>query len=129
MEWHLRPFIAGTWVAGLLIGLSFVSTAAHAEARQVGGNKATWDKACNADKNCMPVGDLGDGINGYFVHDGNGGGTAVYCDDNNCAAEREMKPTKAAVQILQQPAGEIGGAIGSKSATGKESPAMLLNMH
>ncbi|HJR21601.1 MAG TPA: hypothetical protein VJ822_08280 [Dongiaceae bacterium] len=129
MEWHLRPFIAGTWVAGLLIGLSFVSTAALAEARQVGGNKAVWDKACQKNSNCMPVGDIGGGINGYFVHDGKGGGTSVYCDDNNCAADREIRPTKDAVQILQQPASEIGGAIGSKAATGKESPAMLLNMH
>jgi hypothetical protein len=128
MEWHLRPFIASTWVAGLLIASSLVSTVAHAEARQVGGNKATWDKACLKSNDCMPVGDIGGGINGYFVHDGNGGGTAVYCDDNNCAAAREIRPTKDAVQILQQPAGGIGGAIGAKAATGHETPAMLLNM-
>ena len=129
MECRLRPFAVGIWMVGLSLGLGLASPHAHAEARQVGGNKATWDRACKADKNCMPVGDLGDGINGYFVHDGNGGGTAVYCDDNNCAAERTMKPAKDAVQILQQPAGEIGGVIGSKAVTGKESPATLLNMH
>jgi hypothetical protein len=33
------------------------------------------------------------------------------------------------VQVLQQPAGEIGGALGSKAATGQGSRAMLLNMH
>lgn len=125
---RLRPFIVCTWMVGLNLGLGLASPHAHAEARQVGGDKATWDKACKADNNCMPFGDLGDGINGYFVHDGNGGGTAVFCDDNNCAAERQIKPTKDAVQILQQPASTIGGAIGSKAATGKESPAMLLNM-
>jgi hypothetical protein len=128
MEWRLRPFIAGTWAAGLLIGLSFVSTAAQAEARQVGGNKAVWDKACQKDKDCMPIGDLGNGVNGYFVHDGNGGGTSVWCTNTKCAADRQIKPTKNAVQILQQPASEIGGAIGAKAATGNESPAMLLNM-
>lgn len=129
MEWHLRPFIAGTWAIGLALGLSLATSVAHAEARQVGGNKATWDKACQKSKDCMPVGDIGGGINGYFVHDGKGGGTSVYCDNNNCAADREIKPTKDAVQILQQPTGEIGGAIGGKAATGNESPAMLLNMN
>lgn len=128
MEWHLRPFVAGTWAVGLILGLSLATSVAHAEARQVGGNKATWDKACQKSANCMPVGDLGNGVNGYFVHDGKGGGTSVWCDDNNCAADREIKPTKDAVQILQQPASQIGGAIGAKAATGNESPAMLLNM-
>jgi hypothetical protein len=128
MEWHLRPLIAGTWAAGLLIGLSLVSSTALAEARQVGGNKGTWDKACQKNSNCMPVGDLGGGVNGYFVHDGNGGGTSVWCDDNNCVADRQIKPSKDAVQILQQPASQIGGAVGGKAATDNESPAMLLKM-
>ena len=116
VEWHLRPFVAGTWVAGLLIGLSVVSSAAYAEARQVGGNKAVWDKACKTDKNCMPFGDVGNGRNGYFVHDGNGGGTAVWCNDNKCAAERQIKPSKEAAQILQLPASQVGGAIGLMAA-------------
>ena len=128
MEWHMRPHIAGTWAAGLLIALSLVSSTAFAEARPVGGNKAIWDKACQKDKDCMPFGDVGGGRNGYFVHDGNGGGTAVWCDDNNCAAEREIKPGKNAVQILEQPASELGSATGGKQATGKESPTLLLNM-
>lgn len=128
MEWHLRPFIAASWAIGLALGLGLTSSLAHAEARQVGGNKATWDKACQKSNDCMPFGDVGNGRNGYFVHDGNGGGTAVWCTDTKCAADRQIKPTKDAVQILQQPAGEIGGAIGGKAATGNESPAMLLNM-
>lgn len=128
MEWHLRPLIVGTWAAGMLIGLSLASSTALAEARPVGGNKATWDKACQSNADCMPFGDVGDGRNGYFVHDGNGGGTSVWCDDDNCAAVRQSKPGKDAVQILQQPASQIGGAVGGKATTGNESPAMLLNM-
>ena len=124
MERHLRARIAGTFAAGLLIGLSLVSSTALAEARQVGGNKSTWDKACQKNKDCMPVGDLGGGVNGYFVHDGKGGGTSVWCDDNNCVADRQVKPSKEAVGILQQPASALSG----KPASGKESPAMLLNM-
>jgi hypothetical protein len=120
--------MAATWAVGLVLGIGLTSSLAHAEARQFGGDKATWDKACQKNKNCMPIGDLGGGINGYFVHDGNGGGTSVWCDDNNCVADRPVKPTKNAVQILQQPAGLIGGAIGGKAATGNESPATLLNM-
>ena len=82
MEWLPRPrrtaTIAATCAAGLLIGLSLVSSPALAEARQVGGDKATWDKACLKSKDCMPFGDVGGGRNGYFVHDGNGGGTRSY---------------------------------------------------
>jgi hypothetical protein len=125
MKSHLRSRIAGSFAAGLLISVSLFSSTALAEARQVGGDKATWDKACQSNANCMPVGDLGGGINGYFVHDGNGGGTSVWCDDNNCVADRRpIKPAKDAVQILQQPVSKVGG----QPAQGNESPAMLLNM-
>src|SRR5688500_12500535 len=99
MEWHLRPLTAGTWAAGMLIGISLVSSTALAEARPVSGDKGTWDKACQKSANCMPFGDVGGGLNGYFVHDGNGGGTAVWCNDTRCAAERQSKPGKDAVQV------------------------------
>lgn len=129
MDWlpHARTTAprTATFAAGLLIGLSLISSAAFAEAREVGGNKASWDKACNKSKDCMPVGDLGNGINGYFVHDGKGGGTSVWCDDNNCVADRP-KPSKDAAQILQQPALQMNG--NAKPMTGNETPAMLLNL-
>jgi hypothetical protein len=133
MEKHLRSRItatrAGTFAACLFIGLGLASPAALAEARQVGGDKATWDKACLKSKDCMPIGDLGGGVNGYFVHDGKGGGTAVWCDDNNCVADRRpMTPAKDAVQVLQQPSLQMSGAAGSTSAAGGESPAALLGM-
>ncbi|GAB2175894.1 hypothetical protein [Dongia sp. agr-C8] len=129
MVCNLRPRNAAALAAGLLIGLCLASSTALAEARQVGGTRATWDKACQKNKDCMPVGDLGGGVNGYFVHDGKGGGTSVWCDDNNCVADRRpIKPRKDAVQLLQQPALPMGGANGGKPATGSESPAMLLEM-
>ncbi len=124
-----RTTRAGTFAAGILIGLSLVSSAALAKARPVGGDKATWDRVCQADKDCMPFGDVGGGRNGYFVHDGNGGGTAVWCDDNNCAAERQpMKPAKDAVQILEQPVLQMEGATGGKAATANQDPAALLDL-
>lgn len=127
MEWNLRPRIAAATAVGLLIGLSLASSAALAEARQVGGTKATWDKACQKNKDCMPVGDLGGGVNGYFVHDGKGGGTSVWCADNNCVADRP-KPSKDAVQILQQAALQMDGKTAGTPATGAETPALLLNL-
>ncbi|WP_395022722.1 hypothetical protein [Dongia sp.] len=129
MEWFSRPRIAGSFAAGLVIGLSLVSTTALAEVRQVGGTKANWDKACQSNKDCMPVGDLGGGVNGYFVHDGKGGGTSVWCNDNKCVADhRPIKPGRDAVQILQQPTLQMGGAGGVKQPTGGESPATLLDL-
>lgn len=128
MKVKLRAVVGTAIVAVAAMSLS---ATAMAEARQVGGNKATWDKACQKSKDCMPIGDLGGGVNGYFVHDGKGGGTPVWCDANNCAAGREVKPTRDAVRILEQPADQLGAAVGKKqpALTGNEDPATLLRMN
>ncbi len=129
MQPKLRVIAGKTLPATLALGLALASNLAHAEARQVGGNKATWDKACQKSSNCMPVGDVGGGVNGYFVHDGNGGGTSVWCDNNNCVADRTVKLPKDAARLLQEPVGQLGGAATTKPLTGNETPAMLLKLN
>jgi hypothetical protein len=94
MAWKLRPFSVAASAAGLVLGLSIASSAAHAEARQVGGTKAVWDKACVKSTSCLPVGDLGDGVSGYSVINPDGSDTNVYCNKNRCVAEAPPAPAR-----------------------------------
>jgi hypothetical protein len=123
MERKLRPLTAAALAAGPIFGLSLASSLAHAEARPVGGNKAVWDKACMKSSSCLPVGDLGNGVDGYSVVNPDGSETNVYCNATRCAGEdgpapqRQVpKPSKAIVQALAG-ANQLGGAATTNQQT------------
>lgn len=114
MKWELRPFTAAVLAAGLVFGLSLASPLAYAEARQVG----------------LPVGDLGNCVNGYSVVNPDGSETSVYCNDTRCVGEdgpapaRQVpKPSKAVIGALAAN-GQLSGATTGKqaSAAGKPDP-------
>lgn len=129
MKTQLRAVFRASLPFAAALAMGLASSIAHAEARQVGGNKATWDKACQKSKDCMPVGDVGNGVNGYFVHDGNGGGASVWCTDTKCVADRGTSPKTAAQDMQQHPAALSGSASQPAPAlTGNETPAALLKL-
>lgn len=96
MAWGLRPAIVGVAAAGLFLGLTLATSTAHASARPVKGNASAWDQACAKSPASMPVGDLGNGVNGYVVTNGDSSGTVVCCNSKRCTGEDELAPQREA---------------------------------
>jgi hypothetical protein len=123
MEWSLRPFnVAAATAALILVG----SSIAHAEARQVGGTKAVWDKACVKSTSCLPVGDLGDGVSGYSVINPDGSDTNVYCNKNRCVAEDPPAPARQVPKPNQAVLDGLAGMGQLSGASGKPDPLKVI---
>lgn len=123
MEWKLRPFNAAAATAALIL---IASSAAHAEVRQVGGTKAVWDKACVKSTSCLPVGDLGNGVNGYSVVNPDGSETNVYCNKSRCAAEDGPAPARQVPKPNQAMLDGLAGLGQLSSASGKPDPLKVI---
>jgi hypothetical protein len=126
MERKLRPFGVAASAAALVLGLSIASSSAHAEARQVGGTKAVWDKACVKSTSCLPVGDLGNGVNGYSVINPDGSETNVYCNKSRCVGEDGPAPARQVPKPNQAVINGLAGAGQLSSATGKPDPLKVI---
>jgi hypothetical protein len=126
MERKLRPFGVAAPAAALVLGLSIASSSAHAEARQVGGTKAVWDKACVKSTSCLPVGDLGNGVNGYSVINPDGSETNVYCNKSRCVGEDGPAPARQVPKLNQAVINGLAGAGQLSSATGKPDPLKVI---
>ena len=126
MEWKLRPFGVAASAAALVLGVSIASPIAHAEARQVGGTKAVWDKACAKSSSCLPVGDLGSGVNGYSVYNPDGSETSVYCNKTRCVAEDGPVPARQVPKPNQAVIDGLAGTGQLSSGTGKPDPLKVV---
>jgi len=125
MEWRLRPFSVAA-SAALILAASFASSVAHAEARQVGGTKAVWDKACMKSSSCLPVGDLGNGVNGYSVVNPDGSETNVYCNKSRCVGEDGPAPARQVPKPNQVVLDGLAGTGQLSSAAGKPDPLKVI---
>jgi hypothetical protein len=127
MASELRPFgVATSMVALVLIGVGITSSKAHAEVRQVGGTKAVWDKACVKSTSCLPVGDLGDGVNGYSVINPDGSDTNVYCTKTKCVAEDPPAPARQMPKSNQAVIDGLAGTGQLSSTTDKPDPLKVI---
>ena len=126
MEWKLRPFSVAASAAVLVLGVSIASSIAHAEARQVGGTKAVWDKACMKSSSCLPVGDLGNGVNGYSVVNPDGSETNVYCNKSRCVGEDGPAPARQVPKPNQAVLDGLAGMGQLSSASGEPDPLKVI---
>ncbi len=89
-----------------------------------------WGKACTNSSSCLPVGDLGNGINGYSVVDSEGSGTSACCSSKRCVGEDGPAPARQVPKPSQAILGalaaddQLGGATTStqSKAAGKPDP-------
>jgi hypothetical protein len=125
--WKLRLSIIASAVG---MGLVSVSLPVAAEVRQVGGTKAVWDKACMKSSSCLPVGDLGNGVNGYSVVNPDGSETSVYCNDQRCVGEEGPAPArevpKPSKPLLDALAGKVGSATSQQTKATKPDPLVVI---
>jgi hypothetical protein len=126
MEWKLRPFNVAAATAAVVLGLSVASSIAHAEVRQVGGTKAVWDKACVKSTSCLPVGDLGSGVNGYSAVNPDGSETNVYCTKTKCVGEDGPAPARQVPKPNQAMIEGLAGMGQLSGATGKPDPLKVI---
>jgi len=123
MEWKLRPFNVAAGAAALIL---VASSTAHAEVRQVGGTKAVWDKACMKSSSCLPVGDLGNGVNGYSVVNPDGSETSVYCTKTKCVAEDGPAPARQVPKPNQAVIDGLAGMGQLAGSSGKPDPLKVI---
>jgi len=126
MERKLRPFGVAASAVAFVLGLSIASSIAHAEARQVGGTKAVWDKACAKSSSCLPVGDLGNGANGYSLVNPDGSETSVYCNKTRCVAEDGPAPARQVPKPNQAVLDGLAGTGQLSSGAGKPDPLKVI---
>jgi hypothetical protein len=126
MEWKLRLFNVAAATAAVVLGLSVTSSIAHAEVRQVGGTKAVWDKACVKSTSCLPVGDLGNGVNGYSVVNPDGSETNVYCTKTKCVGEDGPAPARQVPKPNQAVVDGLAGMGQLSGASGKPDPLKVV---